>query len=176
MKKIGIAVFVSILYGCSCLAQIPPVTTYVDENCQAVVPDFTLLVTVSDNCNIVNLFQNPAAGTIVGTGITDVRITAVDESGNESSVSTEIIALDTIPPIIEINQEAFLYPDEDVYEMYRVFNCWIQNNKDMFLRQFTEFDTINFVWFGEDLENTIFNHTINIPDYNDTYNCFLSLF
>ena len=174
MKRFLLLFSLVILIGCSCLSQIPPVTGYVDVNCEATLPDFTVLVTVSDNCDAATLAQIPVAGTIVGKGITKVVVAAMDESGNTKSVNASFIALDTISPIITIDETAFLYLDEDVYQMYRTFACWTQYNKDVFLTECSEFDTINNEYIPSYVENSIFNNSIAVPDPDDTFNCYVA--
>src|SRR5206468_1342125 len=55
--------------------------------CQAPVPDFTTNVVASD-CNgsaPLSITQTPAAGTLVGLGVTTVTLHVTDGAGNESS-------------------------------------------------------------------------------------------
>lgn len=105
MKKLLVLFVGAFLVGCSCLGQIPPITTYVDNNCQAYIPDLLPMIIISDNCEIVTVYQNPEAGAMIGVGITEVQVTAVDASGNETSVFTEVTALDTIAPVIQLNPD-----------------------------------------------------------------------
>ncbi|UCD28082.1 MAG: hypothetical protein JSV03_13440, partial [Planctomycetota bacterium] len=51
-------------------------TLNADINCQASVPDLVSEVTADDNCDpTVTITQNPASGTLIGLGDTDVTIT-----------------------------------------------------------------------------------------------------
>jgi hypothetical protein len=174
MKRILILVSLAILVGCNCLSQIPPVTGYVNADCEVALPDFTLLVTVSDNCDATTLSQIPLPGTIVGQGVTNVVVAAMDVSGNVASVTATFVGLDTIAPIITIDETAFLYPTEDVMEMYRTFACWTQFNKDTFLTEFTEFDPVTEEYVPTHLENNIYNNTLYIPDNTDAYECYVA--
>ncbi|NMC40278.1 MAG: HYR domain-containing protein, partial [Bacteroidales bacterium] len=87
---------------------IPPVITLpappvinADAGCQAAIP--AIAATFSDNCtapgNIITS-QIPAAGTIVGTGVTVVTITATDEDGNISTENIDVTVVDATPPAI----------------------------------------------------------------------------
>lgn len=73
-----------------------------DANCEAIIGDYTGLISVADNCsspgNIV-ITQSPIAGTIIST-TTLITITATDENANQSSCSFNAILNDTISPIV----------------------------------------------------------------------------
>jgi len=174
MKRIFILITLFTFFV-TCMAQTPTVIVYVDENCEALVPNLTLLVTVSDNCDPTTLSQFPLIGTIISKGITPGIVTALDLSGNESEVNLNITALDTIAPIITVSDTVYAYKTEDVFEMYRTFSCWVQYNKDDFLITFNEFDTITGLWIPEHLENNLFNNTMYIPDTSDYYNCYVEI-
>ena len=79
---------------------VPPVIN-ADAGCQAQIP--VIAATFSDNCTAVgNIItgQVPAAGTIVGTGITNVTITATDEDGNTATANIDVTVVDVTPPVI----------------------------------------------------------------------------
>ncbi|MEX2369555.1 MAG: HYR domain-containing protein, partial [Bacteroidales bacterium] len=72
-----------------------------DINCEGTVPDLTGGVSVSDNCGtIASVTQSPLAGTVIGTGITTVTITATDDSGNSSSCTADLTVTDLTAPTI----------------------------------------------------------------------------
>jgi gliding motility-associated-like protein len=78
----------------------PPVI-FAGPGCQAPVP--AISATVTDNCTpagsiIIN--QIPAAGTMIGTGITVVTITALDLSGNMATSNINVTVVDGIAPVI----------------------------------------------------------------------------
>ncbi len=67
--------------SCPTQADIPA-----DMNCMAEIPDFTSMVTATDNCDdVVAITQTPAAGTLVGIGAQSVTITATDDCLNSTS-------------------------------------------------------------------------------------------
>lgn len=74
-----------------------------DANCQAAVPNVTGNVTASDNCTptgSLNITQDPAAGTLVGLGVTTITVTVKDASDNVSTCTTTFTVNDTTPPSI----------------------------------------------------------------------------
>ncbi len=102
MKKILILSILALMVSCLCISQIPDQVIYVDENCEAFLPDYTDDVTVSDNCEGVIVQQTPDPGSILdaATAYMDVTITATDAFNNQSSIQFRVIAIDTILPII----------------------------------------------------------------------------
>jgi gliding motility-associated-like protein len=69
-------------------------TVYVNDNCEAFVPDLSGSVVVSDECSYT-VQQLPLAGTLV---IQDVLVTlfATDPSGNQSTCEIQVLVEDTI--------------------------------------------------------------------------------
>lgn len=103
MKKILVLLFVSTFIGCKCLSQIPPQYLYIDENCQAVMPDYRGLFDFTDNCAVKDTVQLPSPGTIlsiVTNPNTMVEIIIRDYSDNIAATAFNVIIIDTIPPII----------------------------------------------------------------------------
>lgn len=74
----------------------------VNSSCLVTVPDYTTLVTVTDNCGDSNVVvtQTPSAGTTIGIGNTTIWIFAEDASGNKDSCSFTLNVQDTILPVI----------------------------------------------------------------------------
>ena len=63
-----------------------------DNNCEAILPNYTGDVDVSDNCSApddIIVTQSPLPGTII-TGVTIITMTATDEAGNSVSCDFEI--------------------------------------------------------------------------------------
>jgi beta-lactam-binding protein with PASTA domain len=76
-------------------------STSADANCEALVPDFTLEVTASDNCDTsVTITQDPAAGTVVGVGSHTITITATDDAGNTDTCEATFDVTDDTDPVI----------------------------------------------------------------------------
>lgn len=90
-------------------------TVSADENCQAVIPDYSS--TVTDNCACsssdtsercednpnITYTQTPAAGTVVGPGSHTVHIEASDGSEHNSGATKDVIFTveDTTAPVID---------------------------------------------------------------------------
>ncbi len=80
----------------------PAQTASANANCQAAVPDVTGMVVVTDNCTQTGYFtitQSPAAGTLVGVGITTITIRVEDENGNAVTCTTSFTVSDNTAPV-----------------------------------------------------------------------------
>jgi gliding motility-associated-like protein len=78
----------------------PPVINS-GAGCQAPVP--LIAATFSDNCTPLGsliITQVPAVGTLVGTGVTIVTVTATDLNGNSSSKNINLTVVDGSKPVI----------------------------------------------------------------------------
>jgi hypothetical protein len=129
MKKLLTLLSVAFLITGCCFSQLPTQYAYVDENCIAMVPDFTGMVIVSDNCGIATMSQVPPPGDPI-METTQVFIRATDDQGNERSMNFEMILLDTIAPLMQINPDWVGYSDKEVGNMYKVFYGWVQEKGD----------------------------------------------
>ena len=58
--------------------------------CDFVLPDYTSLAVVSDNCGSVTVTQAPASGNVI-TGNTTIILTATDPNGNSSTCSFDVV-------------------------------------------------------------------------------------
>lgn len=96
----------------------PAVTAAADANCQAAIPDYSSIATVSDNCACsssdisqncadrerIVITQSPAAGDLVGLGPHTITLTANDGSsnnggaGNTTTIQVTFTVNDTTPP------------------------------------------------------------------------------
>lgn len=85
--------------------QLPPKYIYALTGCEAPLPDYTTGLTVTDNCTVSSVTQEPLPGfTLSATNmITGVTIKATDNSGNSSEVQFTVTLLDTLPPVIKLN-------------------------------------------------------------------------
>jgi hypothetical protein len=105
MKKLLLLSMV-LFSSCTCLlSQIPPQYVYVGENCEAVLPNYLSRVTATDNCVLSSLDQIPSAGTVLTSAmmVNKVVIKATDNTGNSSTVSFDVILIDTIPPVLTVD-------------------------------------------------------------------------
>jgi len=81
----------------------PPQSADANANCQAVVPNFNVSVTATDNCtaaSALTITQSPIAGTLVSTGITNVTITVKDAANNTATCNTTFTVTDNTAPLI----------------------------------------------------------------------------
>ncbi|WP_271856177.1 BspA family leucine-rich repeat surface protein [Patiriisocius marinus] len=74
-------------------------TEEIQADCMFTIPDYTALANISDNCSSPSITQSPAAGTLVGIGITEVTIDVTDGT-NPVSCTFEIEVLDTVAPVV----------------------------------------------------------------------------
>ncbi|HVM49309.1 MAG TPA: LamG-like jellyroll fold domain-containing protein [Candidatus Acidoferrum sp.] len=72
----------------------------VGANCTAVVPDLTGQVVAWDASGPVTVTQNPAPGTLLGQGTTNLTFSVWDWSGNMSTCASTFTAADTTPPFV----------------------------------------------------------------------------
>jgi hypothetical protein len=77
-------------------------TLTLDDDCEAVLPDYTSLASTSDNCSTsITVDQTPTPGTTVsGAGAMTVTLTADDGNGNTATCSFTVIKQDNTPPTI----------------------------------------------------------------------------
>lgn len=135
------------------------------------------LVKIQDNCpEDLVVTQSPPEGTILGVGLHDITLTAVDGSGNTSVVYGTVAVIDTTAPLITIEPLAYAIPEEDAWEYLRIANCYFQYHADWFLREYTDFDSIQNVYKWVPIDYTVFNWNIKIPDPVDRYKCFDRLY
>src|SRR5947209_415603 len=89
----------------------PPVITTCASNqsafangvCQAPLPDFTTNGLVATDCNgsaPLQITQTPAAGTLVGLGVTTVTLHVIDAANNESTCTATFSVVNTPPTVV----------------------------------------------------------------------------
>jgi len=93
-------------------------TINADENCEAVLPDYTGEVMATDNCDtMLTISQEPVPGTII-SGITNtITLTATDDADNFDEISFNVEVADNTPPDITCvdDQEIILNDGQSVY-------------------------------------------------------------
>ena len=76
-------------------------TESANSSYQFIIPDYTGLAAVSDDCDPnPSVTQSPSAGTVVDLGTTSVTLTATDASNNSSNCSFDIKVVDDTPPTV----------------------------------------------------------------------------
>lgn len=124
MKRILVLLSITILFATNCLSQIPTQYLYAPvDNCVTPLPDYRSMVSVTENCLLDTIIQNPNPGTIINeiNVINNVTITAIDISNNSSNISLDVILLDTIAPVITLDTT---YSAESVRVMRNLLNAY----------------------------------------------------
>lgn len=95
-------------------------TLAVDGDCMVLLPDYIGLADATDNCTLagnLTIVQSPDPATAINTQgtVTQITLTATDESGNQSSCTFEMTLIDTISPVItcELIDTVFLDTGSD---------------------------------------------------------------
>ncbi|WP_196888568.1 HYR domain-containing protein [Aureivirga sp. CE67] len=99
-----------------------------EADCKTILPDYSDLLDVTDNCNYT-VVQTPAAGTEI-SNTTNITLTVTDDAGNETSCSFIVISQDISPAQlicqddITVNTEAGLCGATVSYDLPEVQdNC-----------------------------------------------------
>lgn len=76
-------------------------SVYVDNSCDAILPDYTSFVVSTDNCSTpanITHTQSPAPGTVINGSnvVTPITMTATDQSGNSATCMFNMTTIDTI--------------------------------------------------------------------------------
>ena len=80
------------------------ITISLSASCQAAVPNVLSGIVATDNCTPatqLGMTQDPAAGTIVGTGQHTIAVTVSDAAGNSANANVLLKVLDSAPPSIQ---------------------------------------------------------------------------
>ncbi|NQX90870.1 MAG: HYR domain-containing protein, partial [Flavobacteriales bacterium] len=71
------------------------------NSCDYTIPDYSGVLSISDNCGVQSVVQNPVAGSTVNAGLHTIELTAFDYAGNSYSCSFDLSIIDdTIPQIV----------------------------------------------------------------------------
>jgi len=91
-----------------------PQTLVLDADCEAVLPDYTMMAISDDNCGVDNVSQSPIAGTEVsGTGDMTVTLTVTDVNGLTNTCNFTVTKVDNIPPSISCPANQTIVLDGD---------------------------------------------------------------
>ena len=158
MKKILFLSSIVLLSSCTCiLSQIPSQYVYIGENCQAVLPNYLTKVTATDNCNLASLIQIPEGGSILTNIVNEIEIRATDNTGNHTSINFNVILIDTIPPIITVD-DTTLTGDNSLYGTgYDIIDALYTQADKIIADKLTYFDE-NFPY-----------EKIGLPDQDSSY-------
>lgn len=109
------------------LVQLPDQIYYANDSCEYSLPDYTKVITVSDNCEVTYFYQFPESGFTLNIGaVTEVAIVAGDATGNERTIKFNVVLIDTIPPIFQVDTVLFnsLSQYQNEYKTWHLYN-WI---------------------------------------------------
>lgn len=79
-----------------------------NSNCQAILGDYSSVISSTDNCDIPSITQHPMPGTTI-TGSELITMYAADVSGNTDSCSFLILVDDNLPPTISCPTDSNVY-------------------------------------------------------------------
>ncbi|MCG8577007.1 MAG: FG-GAP-like repeat-containing protein [Flavobacteriales bacterium] len=83
-------------------------TESLDASCTFTLPDYTALVTATDDCGAVTLTQSPVSGTVISVNTT-ITMTATDGNGNTSTCTFDVLLDDdTAPTTVCQNIDVYL--------------------------------------------------------------------
>ena len=94
------------------LAPIEPFTLEANDDCEVIVPDYTSMLTATDNCAVASISQTPLPGVIRDSNFS-VIINATDVNGNSSFMSLDVEIVDTIDPTFVSNIPVEFEVDDD---------------------------------------------------------------
>jgi uncharacterized lipoprotein YddW (UPF0748 family) len=99
------------------IACVPNQQLDMDMSCELILPDYTVLASVSDDVSTsaaIGVSQSPEAGTVIHSpAITVVTLTATDASGKSSSCSFTVIGTDRLAPVVTATPENILVSTGD---------------------------------------------------------------
>ena len=102
---------------------------FLSSTCENILPDFTNLVSSTDNCSgSVFILQSPTAGTVItGTANNTITFTSTDSYSNSNSCSIIYSAIDTISPIIlSCINDTTRFPDSNCIYFLEDFTSSVQ--------------------------------------------------
>lgn len=77
-----------------------------DNNCSAILPDYTDSITVTDNISAtVSLSQSPVPGTTISGETNALVIEATDDAGNISEISFNVVVNDVTDPVFTCSSD-----------------------------------------------------------------------
>lgn len=80
----------------------PNVTITNGVACSYTMTNYLNAVTVVESCPNYTIYQNPAAGAVVGTGSQPVTFTVTDQMGNASTCTFYVDIIENVPPVITL--------------------------------------------------------------------------
>jgi hypothetical protein len=91
-------------------------TVDADVNCESSLPDYTVSLTATDNCDAdLDIIQNPTAGTLIFGVANEITITVTDDAGNTEQVIFNVTVEDNTNPVITCVSNQIVTADEAHY-------------------------------------------------------------
>lgn len=139
MKKIVFIMIAVLFSGCKCmLSQIPPQKVFATpSSCSALLPDYRLKVTVSDNCEISSFTQFPQPGFLLTPSNKSAQVTlkAVDGSGNFRQIIFNVTLIDTVKPVFTIDSTLLSYQTKQIMDIYGFVESLIAETDKNLMKQ-----------------------------------------
>ncbi|RIA10584.1 putative secreted protein (Por secretion system target) [Flavobacteriaceae bacterium MAR_2010_72] len=115
----------------------PSISTVTDFNvnlttgCDFTIPDYTNLVSTSDNCGTPNVTQSPTIGTVISGHNTEqvITLTAMDGSGNSKQTTFKITLLGTEIFYLDNDNDTFGDPNNSIIDCETPLG-YVSNNTD----------------------------------------------
>ncbi|MEM7187647.1 MAG: M12 family metallo-peptidase [Bacteroidota bacterium] len=137
-------------------------TVSVNEGETYTLPDYTTLVTATDNCDDVTLSQSPEAGTELPAGVYTITITGEDLGGNQGECSFEL----TVEKVLGTNDSSLAAnisfspnPSQGIIEL--------RNPRNMELESFSVYDLTGRLMMSLDLSDMGTETTIDLSFLSD---------
>ena len=84
-----------------------------DASFEATIPDYTLDVVATDNCDTyLDITQNPLPGTIISGSLNIITLTAIDDAANFTQTTFNVEVADLSPPVISSTHSDQAVSDE----------------------------------------------------------------
>lgn len=124
MRNLLLTCITLLLFSGCCISQIPTQYYFLNDSGFFYLPDYTKIIEVKDNCEVISFYQTPTSGTqiICGNDI-QVSIIATDWTGNTITMSFDVIGIDNLPPTFYYDSTDFL-PTGMYQNKYRTYHFY----------------------------------------------------
>jgi len=164
MKKWFFFLFASMLLcSCSCLlSQIPPKYIYADAGCQAPIPNYIPMATVTGGCTGFTVTQTPAPGTIITIPFVanEVIIKATGLNGKSSQIKFTVTMTDTITPKITPSPELMTYQAKQISDMFNAAETMAINSFKTFDKNFILPDSLTYAPGAGPMTDSMYNEVM----------------
>jgi hypothetical protein len=139
-------------------------------SCEALLPDYTGITLVSDNCaGPYTEVQTPAPGTVVAVGQVTISMVATDASNNQSSCTFTVNVVDDVDPLIgPCPADVTLFADGDCVVEYQDYTSLVTGSDNctatqdlVFVQSPAPMDIHAGVGISEQVTITVFDESGN---------------